>query len=224
MNNLSRFTKMTAKEKRGTYQIKTIKETKEEIKFLCAELLIKTVLGAFAIGERLAAMKAQIQHGKFLSYLEKEFPFSRMTANNYMRLFEYFKDDPLALEGFGYREALIKAGIIKPKEAMADVEGYNRVDLGGDPGQLKFDFGELFELPAAANKSLQNYRTVGELVSEIIVVKRTEDGKLISKRFAHFSEDIPQDPMLKAAYREMSLSTQGAIENYLAVLERAEKK
>jgi len=224
MNNLLRFTKMVAKEKRGTYKIKTIIDTKEEIKFLCNEVVIKTALAAFAIGERLAAMKAQLEHGKFLSYLEKEFPLSRITANNYIRLFEFFKDDPLALEDFGYREALIKAGIIKPKEAMECYEGYNRIDLGGDPGQMNFDFGELFEAPAAANKSLQNYRTVGDLVSEIIVVKRTKDGTIINKRFVRIFEDVPKDPLLRVGYITMSKKIQAASEEYLGLLEDAEKE
>jgi len=224
MNNITRFKKITAKEKRGTYQIETIAKTKEEIKFLCNELLIKTALVAFSVGERLVAMKAQLEHGKFLSYLEKEFIYSKRTAQNYMQLFEYFKDDPSALESFGIKDALIKAGVIKPKEAMADADGYNRIDLGGDPGQLKLDFEELFELPAAGNHALQNYRTVGDLVSEIIVVKRTTDGKLISKRFAHFSEDIPQNPLLRQGYKTMSRKTREAIEGYLALVEQEEGK
>jgi len=89
---------------------------------------------------------------------------------------------------------------------------------------MRLDFGELFAVPAAANQSLQSYRTVGELVSEIIVVKRTDDGGLISKRFARFCEDIPQEPMLRQSYKNMSQKTQAAIEDYLADLERAEKK
>jgi len=123
MNNLTRFTKMTAKEKRGAYQIETVAKTKEEIKFLCDEFLTKTALAAFSIGERLAAMKAQLEHGKFLSYLEKEFLYTKKTAQNYMRLFEYFKDEPSALESFGIKDALIKAGIIKSKESMECFEG-----------------------------------------------------------------------------------------------------
>ena len=224
MNNLTRFTKMTAKEKRGTYQIETIAKTKEEIKFLCNELLLKTALVAFSVGERLVAMKAQLEHGKFLSYLEKEFIYSKSTAQNYMRLFEYFKEDPSALESFGLKDALIMAGVIKPKEAMADVDGYNRIDLGGDPGQLKLDFEELFKLPAVSNQALQNYRTVGDLMSEIIVVKRTTDGKLISKCFARFSEDIPQKPLLRQGYKTMSQETQASIEKYLVLLEQEEGK
>jgi hypothetical protein len=141
-----------------------------------------------------------------------------------MKLFEHFKDEPSALENFGLKDALIWAGIIKPKEAMACVDGYNRIDLGGDPGQMKFDFEELFELPPAANQTLKRYRTVGSLVTEIVVVRRTDDGGLVSKCFNTFHEDIPQNPLLRLAYKTMSQKTQAAIEDYLAALEREERK
>jgi len=224
MNNLTRFQKMTSREKRGKYKYETVTKTKEEIKFLCNELLIKTALAAFSIGERLVAMKDNLDHGKFLSYLEREFPLTYRTANRYMHLFEYFKNDPSAIESRGIKEALIKAGIIKPKEDMACVEGYNRIDLGGDPGQMKFDFAELFDAPSAINPKLQNYRTVGDLVSEIIVVRRTDDGSLTSKCIIKICEDIPQDVFLKQAYKTMSKKTQMAVEEYLSVLEQKEKE
>jgi hypothetical protein len=103
-------------------------------------------------------------------------------------------------------------------------EGYNRVDLGGDPGQMKFDFGELFELPAAGNRSLQNHRTVADLLNEIIVVRRTGDGGIASKCFSHFYEDVPQNPALLAAYKTMAYKTQAAIEDYLAAIEQEENQ
>jgi hypothetical protein len=220
MNTITRFTKLTAPENRGTYKIESIAKTKEEIAFLCRELVLKTVFGAFSIGERLVAMKAQLEHGKFLKYLEKEFPYSHKTARQYMLLYERFKDDPGELEKFGLKEALIWAGIIKPKEVMECAEGYNRIDLGGDPGQLRLDYSELFELPAVGNKSLKNYRTIAALLSEIIVVRRLNDGGLISKRFVQFCEDIPQDSVCKNAYKTMALETQASIEKYLAVVEQ----
>ena len=61
-------------------------------------------------------MKSLVEHGRFLKFVEKKFPFSRKTANQYMRLYERFKDDPGELKKFGLRQALVWAGIIKPKE------------------------------------------------------------------------------------------------------------
>jgi hypothetical protein len=146
--------------------------------------------------------------------------FSERHITLALKIFKHFGNNPDALKGLTMRDAL---KLIAPPPAAGE-DGYNRIDLGGDPGQLQLDFGELFELPAAANQSLRNYRTVGDLVSEIIVVRRTADGKLISKRFAHFGEDIPQNPLLRHAYKTMSQKTQAAIEDYLAALEQEEEQ
>jgi hypothetical protein len=144
------------------------------------------------------------------------FPERRVTLA--LKIYRRFEHNPGALNGLDLRDALM---LIAPPPSAGE-DGYNRVDLGGDPGQAQLDFGELFNLPASANRTLQNYRTVGSLVSEIIVVRRTGDGGLVSKRFAHFSEDIPQDPALRLAYKTMSQKTQAAIEDYLAALEQEE--
>jgi hypothetical protein len=145
------------------------------------------------------------------------FPEGRVTIA--LKIFRGFEHNPAALDSLTLRDALRLVATPPP----SGEEGYNRIDLGGDPGQLRLDFGELFDLPATGNRSLQNYRTVGDLISEIIVVRRTAGGDLISKRFAHFSEDIPQDPQLRMAYKTMSHITQEAIENYLAAVEREEE-
>jgi hypothetical protein len=146
------------------------------------------------------------------------FPERRVTLA--LKIFRHFENNPGWLDGLTLRDAL---KLVAPPPPAGE-DGYNRIDLGGDPGQLKLDFGELFELPAAANRSLQNYRTVGDLVTDIIVVRRGKDNLLTSKRFAHFCEDVPQDPLLRLAYKTMSQKTQAAIEDYLAALEQEEKQ
>jgi hypothetical protein len=135
-----------------------------------------------------------------------------------LKIFKAFENNPDALKGLTLRDAL---KLIAPPPAAGE-DGYNRVDFGGDPGQMDFDFGELFNLPATGNLTLKNYRTVGDMLTEIIVVRRTEDNLLTSKRFARFFEDIPQNPALRSAYKTMSMKTQAAIEDYLAVLEQEE--
>jgi hypothetical protein len=144
------------------------------------------------------------------------FPERRITLA--LKIFKHFENNPDALNGLALRDAL---KLIAPPPPAGE-EGYNRVDLGGSPGQMQLDFGELFTVPAAANQSLQNYRTVGGLMNEIIVVRRTKDGGLTSKRFAYFGEDVPQNTVLLHAYRTMSQKTQAAIEDYLAALEQEE--
>jgi hypothetical protein len=146
------------------------------------------------------------------------FPERRVTLA--LKIFKHFENNPDALNGLSLRDAL---KLIAPPPPAGE-DGYNRVDLGGDPGQLLHGFDELFKLPATANRSLQNYRTVGDLISEIVVVRRTADGGLTSKRFNTFHEDIPQNPLLRHAYKTMSQKTQAAIEDYLAALEQEEGK
>jgi hypothetical protein len=149
---------------------------------------------------------------------ESGFPPQRIPIA--LKIFRGFENNPGALDGLTLRDAL---KLIAPPPASGE-DGYNRIDLGGDPGQLRLDFGELFELPANANRSLQNYRTVADLLTEIIVVHRGKDNLLTSERFAHFCEDVPQDPALRAAYKTMAFKTQAAIEDYLAAVEQEEER
>jgi hypothetical protein len=184
-------------------------------------LLANAARAYYAVGNILAAAlnnwnhKAERLTAKSVADASG-FPEQRIVLA--LKIFKHFEHNPDWLNGLSLRDAL---KLIAPPPPAGE-DGYNRIDLGGDPGQLKLDFGELFELPAAANRSLQNYRTVGDRVSEIIVVRRTDDGGLISKCFADFHEDIPQNPLLRLAYKTMSQKTQAAIEDYLAALEQEE--
>ncbi len=43
---------------------------------------------AILIGEILFKKKEELKHGEFIPWIEKNLPFSRVTANKYLRLFE----------------------------------------------------------------------------------------------------------------------------------------
>jgi len=146
------------------------------------------------------------------------FPQDRITLA--LKIFRYFENMPDALDGLSLRDAL---KLIAPPAAAGE-KGYNRVDMDGDAGQLDLDFGEVFQLPACANRSLENYRTIADAMSEIILVTRTRDNLLVSKRFARFFEDIPRNPSLRFAYKTMAQKTQAAIEDYLAAVEQEERQ
>jgi len=187
------------------------------------KLLAKTTRAYYDAGNILAAALRDWGYsgGKLTAKTVADatgFPERRITLA--LKIFKHFENNPDALKGLELRDAL---KLIAPPPP-AGKDGLNRIDLGGDPGQMKLDFGDLFEAPAAANRSLTSYRTVGDLLSEIIVVHITQDGKFISKSFARFSEDIPQDPALRLAYKTMSQKTQAAIEDYLAALEQEENQ
>lgn len=224
MKETTRFFNLIAKEKRGKYHFESKKKTEDDISFLCNYWEKSSAMAIFTIGELLTTLKNNVKHGEFLKFLEsKKFPFKYNTAARYMQLYNLFKEDPSELEGFGYREALIYAGIIKPKYSEeSGTEGYNRLDLGGDIGQGQLDFGELFKLPSTSNRSLINYRTLSSDPSEIIVVRRNKDDTLVSKRIVQFFEDVPEHPVLNLAYKTMSKETQASVEKYLLAFEQVE--
>jgi len=185
------------------------------------KLIVKTARAYYDAGNILAGAVKKYNANtrgltaKTLSELSG-FPERRIIIA--LKIFKHFENNPDTLKGLTLSDAL---KLIAPP-SPAGGEGYNRVDLGGAAGQLQLNFDELFAVPAAVNKSLQNYRTVGEMINEIIVVRRTVDGNLTSKRFAFFAEDIPQNSNLRGAYKTMSQKTQAAIEDYLAALEQEE--
>jgi hypothetical protein len=186
------------------------------------KLLAETTRAYYNAGNILAAALKRFADYRMphmgLKTFSETIGFSERYVRLALKIFKHFENNPDALKGLALRDAL---KLIAPPPPAGE-DGLNRVDLGGDPGQMKFDFGDLFERPADANPSLKSYRTVGDLVSEIIVVHVTRDGKFISKNFAQFREDIPQNPTLRLAYKTMSQKTQMAIEDYLAALEQEE--
>jgi len=199
-------------------KIKILFSQIEENEKAALKLIINTANIYYEAGNILAAAIRKSKTPVTANVISRAYGFPERKITLALKIFKHFENNPDALKGLTMRDAL---KMIAPPPPAGE-NGYNRIDLGGDAGQLKFDFGELFAVPAATNRSLQNYRTVGDLVTEIIVVKRSNDGKLISKRFAHFGEDIPQNPLLRQAYKAMSQKTQAAIEDYLAALEQEE--
>ncbi|TGK77515.1 DUF3102 domain-containing protein [Leptospira noumeaensis] len=61
---------------------------------------------AILIGEILNRKKKELSHGHFLPWIESNLPFSRMTANKYMRLFENKDKLPNVNSGLHLTEAL----------------------------------------------------------------------------------------------------------------------
>jgi len=189
------------------------------------KLLAKTARAYYDAGNILAAAlkrfagnKATPQMG--LKAFAEATGFQERHVRLALKIFRAFENNPGAINSLDLRDAL---KLVAPPPPSGE-DGYNRVDLGGDPGQLRLDFGELFEIPANANRGLQNYRTVADLLTEIIVVRRGEDNLLTSRRFMHFCEDVPQNPALLAEYKEMVFKTQAAIEDYLAAVEQEEER
>jgi hypothetical protein len=116
MNELTRLEKLTSLAKSGQ-KITDVGKLKENILFLCNVQIKTTACIAWTAGKFLTEMKEQVEHGYFIKFIENEkrFPFSKRTAQQYMRLYGHYKD-PDQMEKMGLRAALLHAGIIKPKE------------------------------------------------------------------------------------------------------------
>ena len=215
MNNQTRFDKLT-NIKNGKYKIESIAETKKEIAFIIQEVECKQAVGYFAVGERLTAIKEKLEHGKFLAYLENEFPYSRQTAYNYMRLYEFYKDDPASLGSLGYREALIKAGIIDSKRPDKNTCG--KIEYGNPDKQYEFPWEYAFEKPPLSNAKLNNYRIETPGNHDIYLIRRGFNApiKIVDILLSEPEENA------NTLYRGMLEDFQRALEKYFFEIERIE--
>jgi hypothetical protein len=220
MNDITRFNKLTS-EVDGEYIIDSLKKTKEEIFFLCDFHTTVTAGTAFFVGKRLAAMKAHPEHGahgKFLKYLEKEFPYSHKTANNYMRLYEAYKDNPEAMHDIGLRQALINAGIIKdkPKKIIPLLPSEEKSEYNDYSSAV---IAEAFKKPPL-NKNVTHLKKhrFGINGNEITLFKKGHN-QLITAA----SLNLPgtSDPRLNKKYKALLIDVQKNLEEYFQQYEYA---
>ena len=175
-----------------------------------------TAVAAYKMGGELVQAKEQTEHGKFLKWVNDTFPFSRSHATRYMRLYEWFKDDPAVLENMGVTEALRRAGIIEPKKALPDKRG--PIEYGNPNKQVELPWETIFAKQPISKAKLKNYRV------ECIGL---HDIYLVSKGFnfpIKVVDLILENPNshLKAPYQGMLDSIQAALELYYAEVERLE--
>ena len=215
MNDITKFNKL-AELAMGGQKIGDVKKLEDGILFLCGMQIETTACIAFAVGGFLTEMKSLIEHGKFLKFIEGKFPFNRKTANKYMRLYEHFKDDPGDLKKFGLRQALIWAGIIKPKERktppLLPDEHYDYGDW-----KMKDDlFSALFAVPPLnENAKLQKYRFRIEH-GEICIVEKNYNQLFPIASIVLFGEG---DARLNSDHREVMQNIQRLLEKYYEKVE-----
>ena len=211
MNNTTRFGKLTDPNKRGKYIIESVTETKREIAFMLQEVESKQAAGYFAVGERLTAMKKKLEHGKFMAYLENEFPYCQQTANKYMRLFEFYKEDPASLGSLGYREALMKAGIMKPRESVVEALLQTIEPLPPyHPPEFDYDF--IFkQKPLNMDvRDLKKFRLLA-MDGEIALFEKGVKGYRAAANLNLFGKNNPQ---MKKLYKRAVEKIQMALEEY----------
>ena len=111
--------------------IQSIENRTERINLLHNSILlmqINTFEYGVMIGKELSEQKAELPHGHFIKWIEKNIPsISRMTANNYMRVFEnqdYLREklaEKLELN-LAYKELGKKQKAINPQNKMDTIK------------------------------------------------------------------------------------------------------
>ena len=215
MNDLEKIDKLPAMTFEPKGEFESLEKSERKILKLCGGLVKVNALIAFNIGKELTLVKEKLKRGEFIPWLEEKFPFSRHTANRYMKFYMIVKTDGLSISNnLKLTEALREAGVIASK-----------AENDSDAGDGKFDFMDMFERSVKPARTLKNHRVIADLLDEIIVVSTDKDNRLISKTFSRFFEDIPKhDPELLAEYKKMADGVKAAIEEYLAIVEQEERQ
>lgn len=132
------------------------------------------------------------------------------------RIYQCFEGRREALEGLNMQD--IQKLIREPREK--EEGAYNRLEFGGGiAGEkyLPFD-----ELPILSNIELRSHRVESSDLTNIMVFHRWNDGKVLAKRYVQFFDDVPQDPDLRRAYKQMVEGTQALIEEFYKTKESVE--
>ena len=162
-------------------------------------------------------MKEKLEHGKFQTYIENEFPYCYRSAVNYMRLFDFYKDDPSSLGFLGYREALMKAGIIKPKDSI--IEPLLPIEPLPPYHQMEFDHDFIFkQKPLNMDvRQLKKFR-FQIMEDEIALFEKGVKGYRAAANLNIFGKN---DPRMKKYYKRTAEKIQMALEEYYQFYEFA---
>jgi hypothetical protein len=183
ITDLAKIEQTPAEQLAAPYVLKDFSSVEAEIVDLNDKLKVVgkvTLVIAFEIGKRLAAVKEALDHGEFGEWVEQNCPFSTRTAQKYMMVFARFKNEPDSfLENTGLREAYIEAGIVKvgAEEAPADAEkpqpaGEDEFEVAPD------DFASIFRRkPRVPDLVLKKHRVV--VMGSYVCMARKEYGRLL---------------------------------------------
>lgn len=182
----------------------------------------KSAMIAFEIGQRLYTIRRNSDASlPWMQYVKENFDFSYNTANNYIRTFEFFKEDPSLLEDKAKTEAYALAGLAGVKAEKDDGEKHARVKYAGDePPDFDYDIEALFAEPCLSKAKLKNYR--------IESFHETNRLWLVSKNGGHIPivqlYTTPPQGLPEIEQKELLKNVQIAIEKYYERIEQYEKK
>jgi len=137
------------------------------------------------------------------------------------------------LAGLTMKEALTLAGtgviqLKKPKKESC-VKGYNRIDLYGNKYETKSaeetGYDVLFNFPSTIKDlPLKNHRTLIDQFGSINMIRRLFDERFVNTYITHMHEQVPDDPSLRLAFKDMTYEIQTAVEKYLWAVEQYDNR
>ena len=148
-------------------------ETLATLNGLLHDLNRKTVIVVFLLGKVLTMVKASMQYGEFVPWIQQSCPFTRMSAFNYMRVYERYKGSPKkALAELTLTEAYIEAGVKKIGAPEQEEKARRYGDDVDEPADPVEDWERLFKGKTLSGKPLKYYRTIALEDGCISVVRK----------------------------------------------------
>lgn len=181
----------------------------------------KTVIVIFAMGKVLDQVKRSLPHGNFTPWVETTCPFPVRSAQNYMRVYERYMDEPQrALAELSISEAYIEAGVKKLAAPEAEEEARHKGTLAYNIDEWK-DWKSVFKVPPISNIELKRHRVVPYEDGRLYVV-REETGPVPAVNL--FADMSIHDPSYQDALQEVHHNLQMALEVFYAKVEDFEDK
>jgi hypothetical protein len=172
------------------------------------------------MGKILSEVKEVLNHGEFIPWIEANCPFSRMTANRYMQVYERYKTEPRkALEEFSITEAYLDAGVKKlaaPDEGE-EIHTKGGQSLGGEPRPE--DFAGIFKKPTLSGIVLKHYRIAPYRDGTLYVVRPEIGAMPVCNLFVNMAID---EPAYQVAVTKAHQNLQLALETFYATVEQLE--
>ncbi|KYD11450.1 hypothetical protein B4102_2178 [Heyndrickxia sporothermodurans] len=159
-------------------EINSIKEQTQKI-FL---------LSSIEIGKRLVEAKQLVPHGEWGKWLEDSVDYSQRTANNLMKIYEEYGQDPLSLKGE-----------INESQAITKLNYTQAVALLSIPSEEREDFINKHDLETMSTRELQKaIKEKKELenklkLSEEKVEREKEEKEKLLKQFKKLEEQAGKD-------------------------------
>ena len=165
---------------------------------------------AFKIGKLLVEIREKDPASPWGQTVKDLFPFSITTANNYLKVYFKFRDNPEALEGMSKTEAYIESGVKGLiAEKKENIQG--RLETETLQEEIDFDIEQIFKMPCVSKAKLENYRieTIG---------KNGRMSMPVAQLYATPPQGFPE-----TEYNELFRNVQIALELYFEKIEKYEK-